>query len=186
MIRINLLASERRQAKSAPKGLLLAQKMTVIGSLILVLAALGVGWRYWALGQQAAGIERQLADARREEQRLAGIGCEDAAHGAGLRRIDLRLAFERARLGTGEPGLAIGGTEHGGLRDQLRLGLADQRAFVDAQQPDAGQRQCQQHEVADQQDGAQAGAVHQEREYTSPPARSVGGEGGAHAAGVGG
>jgi type IV pilus assembly protein PilN len=73
MIRINLLSSERRQAKAAPRGLLLAQKMTVVGSLILILAALGVGWRYWALGQQAANIERQLADARREEQRLAGI-----------------------------------------------------------------------------------------------------------------
>ena len=73
MIRINLLATERRQAKAAPRGLLLAQKMTVIGSLILVLAALGIGWRYWALGQEAATIERQLADARREEQRLAGI-----------------------------------------------------------------------------------------------------------------
>lgn len=74
MIRINLIASERRHAKAAaPKGLQLAQKMTVVGSLILVLAALGIGWRYWALGQQAASIERQLADARREEQRLAGI-----------------------------------------------------------------------------------------------------------------
>ena len=73
MIRINLLSSERRQAKAAPRGLLLAQKMTVVGSLILILAALGVGWRYWALGQQAANIERELADARREEQRLAGI-----------------------------------------------------------------------------------------------------------------
>jgi type IV pilus assembly protein PilN len=73
MIRINLLAPERRQTKAAAPGLLLAQKMTVIGSLILVLAALGIGWRYWALGQQAATIERQLAEARREEQRLAGI-----------------------------------------------------------------------------------------------------------------
>jgi Tfp pilus assembly protein PilN len=73
MIRINLLTSDRRQAKAAPRGLALAQKMTVVGSLILVLAALGIGWRYWALGQQAAAIERQLADARREEQRLAGI-----------------------------------------------------------------------------------------------------------------
>ena len=73
MIRINLLSSERRQAKAAPSGLLLAQKMTVIGSLILILTALGVGWRYWALGQEAASIERQLTDARREEQRLAGI-----------------------------------------------------------------------------------------------------------------
>jgi Tfp pilus assembly protein PilN len=73
MIRINLLSSERRQAKAAPRGLLLAQKMTVVGSLILILTALGIGWRYWALGQQAANIERQLADARREEQRLGGI-----------------------------------------------------------------------------------------------------------------
>lgn len=73
MIRVNLLETERRQAKAAPKGLALAQKMTVLGSLILVLTALGVGWRYWALGQQQATIERQLAEARREEQRLAGI-----------------------------------------------------------------------------------------------------------------
>lgn len=73
MIRINLLAAERRQAKAAPKGLLLAQKMTIVGSLILVLAALGIGWRYWALGQMAANTERQLNEARREEQRLASI-----------------------------------------------------------------------------------------------------------------
>ena len=50
-----------------------AQKMTVIGSLILVLAALGIGWRYWALEQSAANVERQLNEARREEQRLAAI-----------------------------------------------------------------------------------------------------------------
>ncbi len=73
MIRINLLAAERKPVKPASSGLMLAQKMTVIGSLILVLTALGLGWRYWALGQQAASIDRQLAEARREEQRLAGI-----------------------------------------------------------------------------------------------------------------
>jgi type IV pilus assembly protein PilN len=73
MIRINLLAAERKPVKQASSGVLLAQKMTVIGSLILVLTALGLGWRYWTLGQQAASIDRQLAEARREEQRLAGI-----------------------------------------------------------------------------------------------------------------
>jgi type IV pilus assembly protein PilN len=73
MIRINLLATERRHAKPAAAGLLIAQKMTVIGSLVLVLAALGLGWRYWALGQMKAEAERQLAEARREEQRLAAI-----------------------------------------------------------------------------------------------------------------
>jgi type IV pilus assembly protein PilN len=68
MIRINLLA-----AKAASKGLQTAQKMTVIGSLILVLAALGIGWRYWTLGQMVATADRQLAEARREEQRLTQI-----------------------------------------------------------------------------------------------------------------
>ncbi|HQZ39380.1 MAG TPA: PilN domain-containing protein [Vicinamibacterales bacterium] len=73
MIRINLLASERRQPKAGSKGLQLGQKMTVIGSLILVLVAVGIGWRYWALGQMAATTERQLTEARREEQRLSEI-----------------------------------------------------------------------------------------------------------------
>ena len=74
MIRINLLATERRQAKAAPKGLVLAQKMTIIGSLILVLTALGLGWRYWALGQMAAGIERMHAqpDQRSRNSRQCG------------------------------------------------------------------------------------------------------------------
>jgi len=73
MIRINLVATERTKSKGASKGLELGQKMTVIGSLVLILATLGIGWRYWALEQSAATVERQLTDARREEQRLAVI-----------------------------------------------------------------------------------------------------------------
>ncbi len=73
MIRINLLESERHPSKAASPGLLVAQKVTVIGSLILVLAALGIGWRYWTLGQQAVTIEREMSEARAEEQRLQEI-----------------------------------------------------------------------------------------------------------------
>ncbi len=73
MIRIDLLAAERRSTKGASRGLQTAQKVTVVGSLILVLAAAGVGWRYWALGQQAATLDRELGEARREEERLAEI-----------------------------------------------------------------------------------------------------------------
>jgi type IV pilus assembly protein PilN len=104
MIRINLLETERRQAKAAPKGLLLAQKMTVIGSLILVLAALGIGWRYWALGQQAATIERQLAEARREEQRLAGILKQVQEFEATRERLQQRAALiDELRRGQAAP-----------------------------------------------------------------------------------
>jgi type IV pilus assembly protein PilN len=73
MIRINLLATERRAAKAAPRGLQAGQKITVAGSLILILAALGVGWRYWALGQEQARLAREIDEARREEQRLVEI-----------------------------------------------------------------------------------------------------------------
>lgn len=73
MIRINLLATERRSAKAGSAGLQAGQKMMVIGSLILVLTAVGVGWRYWALGQQKADIVREIESARREEARLQEI-----------------------------------------------------------------------------------------------------------------
>ncbi len=73
MIRINLLATERRSAKAAAPGFQIGQKITVIGSLLLVLTAVGVGWRYWALGQEQATADRDIAAARREEQRLGEI-----------------------------------------------------------------------------------------------------------------
>jgi type IV pilus assembly protein PilN len=72
MIRIDLLA-ERRSVKAVSKGFQAGQKITVIGSLLLVLTLVGVGWRYWALGQQQAEVVREVAAAQREEQRLAEI-----------------------------------------------------------------------------------------------------------------
>jgi type IV pilus assembly protein PilN len=73
MIRINLLATERRGAKAAATGVMAGQKMMVIGSLVLVLTAAGIGWRYWSLGQQHAEVVREIDSARREEARLQEI-----------------------------------------------------------------------------------------------------------------
>jgi type IV pilus assembly protein PilN len=73
MIRINLLATERRAAKAAAPGFQAAQKMAVIGSLVLVLTVVGVGWRYWALGQEKAQVAREIQAAQREEARLQEI-----------------------------------------------------------------------------------------------------------------
>jgi type IV pilus assembly protein PilN len=73
MIRINLLATERRGAKAAAPGLQAAQKMTVIGSLLLVLTVALLGWRYWALGQEKGRVEREIEAAKREESRLQEI-----------------------------------------------------------------------------------------------------------------
>ena len=93
MIRINLLAAERRGAKAASKGLEAGQKMTVIGSLILVLAAAGIGWRYFALGQQGAQLDRDIANAKREEQRLAEILKQVADFDGRKQQLESRLAL---------------------------------------------------------------------------------------------
>jgi len=73
MIRINLLATERRAAKAAAAGFQAGQKLMAIGSLVLVLTAAGVGWRFWALGQQKSEVARQIDISKREEARLQEI-----------------------------------------------------------------------------------------------------------------
>jgi len=72
MIEINL-ATARKAVKAPSRGLQAGQKITIIGSLIFVLTAVGVGWRYWVVTQQDAAVERDIAAAKREEQRLAEI-----------------------------------------------------------------------------------------------------------------
>ena len=104
MIRINLLASERREAKVVSKGFQAGQKLTVIGSLILVLAALGIGWRYWALGQQVAAMERDIASARREEQRLGEILKQVQEFEARRQQLQARVALiDELRKGQNAP-----------------------------------------------------------------------------------
>jgi type IV pilus assembly protein PilN len=73
MIRINLLATERKVAKAASPGMQAGQKMMVIGSLVLVVTLAVLGWRYWALGQEEAQVAREIEAAQREEARLQEI-----------------------------------------------------------------------------------------------------------------
>jgi type IV pilus assembly protein PilN len=106
MIRINLLATERRGAKAAAaaRGFEAGQKITVIGSLILVIAAAGIGWRYWALGQQEASIARNIDAAQREEQRLATILKEVQEFEARKIRLEARIALiDELRKGQNAP-----------------------------------------------------------------------------------
>ena len=73
MIRINLLAGERRAAKTAGRSMQVGQKMTVVGSLLLVITALLITWRYLALAQESTQLVDDINAARREEQRLAEV-----------------------------------------------------------------------------------------------------------------
>lgn len=73
MIRVNLLATERRAGKAASAGFQAGQKMMLIGSVVLVMTVAGVGWRYWAIGQEKAQVAREIDAANREEARLQEI-----------------------------------------------------------------------------------------------------------------
>jgi type IV pilus assembly protein PilN len=72
MIRINLLASERTPAKKK-LTFQTGQKLTLGCGLILVVAGLFVGWRYWSLAQQGAQLDGDIAAAQQETQRLHSI-----------------------------------------------------------------------------------------------------------------
>lgn len=73
MIRVDLLAGERRSEKAARRTFEPGQKITVLGVALLLVTALGLGWRYWMLGQTEASHARQIESSRSEEQRLTTI-----------------------------------------------------------------------------------------------------------------
>jgi type IV pilus assembly protein PilN len=74
MIRINLLAAERASTKKKAVSLGTAsQKITVGCSLILVLALLFIGWRYWTLGRESAQLDAEIAAGQEETTRLHSV-----------------------------------------------------------------------------------------------------------------
>ena len=74
MIRINLLAAERDKSKKKAVTLGTAgQKLTIGCSLILILAVLFIGWRYWALSRDSNQIDAEIAAAQQETTRLHSV-----------------------------------------------------------------------------------------------------------------
>src|SRR5438094_3844294 len=74
MIRINLLAAEKERGKK--KAALFGtagQKLTIGCSIILVLAVLLVGWRYWSLARQSAALDAEINAAQEETTRLHAV-----------------------------------------------------------------------------------------------------------------
>jgi type IV pilus assembly protein PilN len=72
MIKINLLTAERKAAKK-PFAIQSGQKLTAACSLILVLAALLIGWRYLTLNRESANLDQQIASAQSERTRLQSV-----------------------------------------------------------------------------------------------------------------
>jgi len=72
VIKINLLTVDRERAKRKAK-FQVGEKITVACSLILVAAALVVGWWFWSLQRQSADLDQQIAAAESERTRLQSI-----------------------------------------------------------------------------------------------------------------
>jgi type IV pilus assembly protein PilN len=74
MIRINLLAAERDRGKKKAVTLGTAgQKLTIGCSLILILAVLFIGWRYWALARESNQLDAEISAAQQETTRLHSV-----------------------------------------------------------------------------------------------------------------
>jgi len=74
MIRINLLAAERKQAKKKTASIgTPAQKMVLACGAILALSGGGVVWRYFALNRQSAQLDADISAAQQETTRLHSI-----------------------------------------------------------------------------------------------------------------
>ncbi len=105
MIKINLLTVDRERTKrKAAKFQIVGQKLTIACSLILVVAALGVGWWFWSLQRESAVLDQQIADAERETARLQSVIQQVAQFEA--RRVQLQqrvTLIEQLRKGQTGP-----------------------------------------------------------------------------------
>ncbi len=103
MIRINLLTVDRARAKRKAK-FQVGQKVTVACSLILVAAALIVGWWFWSLQRTSADLDQQIVDAERETQRLQNVIQQVAQFEARRAQLQQRVTLiEELRKGQTGP-----------------------------------------------------------------------------------
>jgi Tfp pilus assembly protein PilN len=104
MIRINLVAGERRAAKGVSRSFNLAQKVTLAGSLIVVVTLLLIGWRFWALNQRETQVAADIDNSKREEARLAEVLKQVAAFEQQREQLQQRVALiDELRKGQNAP-----------------------------------------------------------------------------------
>ena len=72
MIKINLLGVERKKVKRKV-AFQVGQKLTLGCSLILIVTALFIGWRYWTLTKASTQLDADIAKAQSESSRLHSI-----------------------------------------------------------------------------------------------------------------
>jgi len=103
MIRINLLGTERKQAKKAP-AIDLGQRLTVACSLILVASVVGIGWWYWTLQNESARVDNEIVMKTAEAARLQSLLTEVQKFEAQRTQLQQRVQLiEQLRSGQSVP-----------------------------------------------------------------------------------
>jgi type IV pilus assembly protein PilN len=103
MIRINLLGTERKQAKKAP-AVDLGQRLTVACSLILVASVVGIGWWYWTLQNESARVDNEIVMKTAEAARLQSLLTEVQKFEAQRTQLQQRVQLiEQLRSGQSVP-----------------------------------------------------------------------------------
>ncbi|MEW5981604.1 MAG: PilN domain-containing protein [Acidobacteriota bacterium] len=107
MIRINLLGQQERpraKRRAAAVTTESGQKIAVACSLVLVLAALGVGWWYWSLYQEGTRLAQEIADAQQETARLRSLIVQVQQFEARKAQLQQRVSLiEQLRRGQSGP-----------------------------------------------------------------------------------
>jgi type IV pilus assembly protein PilN len=105
MIRINLLAAERERAKTkTAAGFPVGQRLTLLCSLILVLAVAFIGWRYMTVTRESKEIDDEIAAAQQETTRLRSIIQQVQQFEARKAQLQQRVQLiEQLRKGQTEP-----------------------------------------------------------------------------------
>jgi type IV pilus assembly protein PilN len=105
MIRVNLVEGGRQVEKQRTTGgFEISQNVSLIGTVLLLLAAAFVGWRYWSITQQGAALDTEIAAATREEAQLKDLLTQVQTFEARRQQLQQRVALiDELRKGQAAP-----------------------------------------------------------------------------------
>ncbi len=105
MIRINLLAVERKGAKKARAAIISpAQRVTIGAGLIVLATVLVIGWWYWSLRTESASLDADIVRAEQETQQLRTVLAQVQKFEARKAQLQQRVTLiEQLRRGQSAP-----------------------------------------------------------------------------------
>jgi type IV pilus assembly protein PilN len=104
MIKINLLAVERKAKKSRAVVISPAHRVTIAASFILIATILGIGWWFLSLRQRSAQLDRDIARAEAETVQLRTVLAQVQKFEARKAQLTQRVTLiEQLRRGQSAP-----------------------------------------------------------------------------------